>query len=136
MIVNAETNSLIQRAAAELKAAGAREIYVFGSAAKGTNDAASDFDLAVSGLPPSVFYWVGARVSDLIGRSVDLIDLDVNTPFTRYLREENDLARVGYRGVRRLGYNRPGTPLRHTALFSLSLRRRSGERAGERGRPL
>ena len=93
--VNAETDVLVKRAAAELKAAGAREIYVFGSAAKGTNDAASDFDLAVSGLPPSVFYRVGARVSDLIGRSVDLIDLDVNTPFTRYLREENDLARVG-----------------------------------------
>ena len=32
--------------------------------------------LAVSGLPPSVFYRMGARVSDLIGRSVDLIDLD------------------------------------------------------------
>ena len=35
---------------------------------------------AVSGLPPSVFYPMGARVSDLIGRSVDLIDLNINTP--------------------------------------------------------
>jgi hypothetical protein len=51
--------------------------------------------LAVSGLPPSVFYRMGARVSDLIGRSVDLIDLDINTPFTRYLRMENELVRVG-----------------------------------------
>ena len=75
--VSTETNILIQRAAAELKTAGAREIYVFGSAAKGTGDAASDLDLAVSGLPPSVFYRMGARVSDLIGRSVDLIDLDM-----------------------------------------------------------
>jgi predicted nucleotidyltransferase len=49
--VSTETNILIQRAAAELKTAGAREIYVFGSAAKGTGDAASDLDLAVSGLP-------------------------------------------------------------------------------------
>jgi predicted nucleotidyltransferase len=93
--VSTETNILIQRAAAELKTAGAREIYVFGSAAKGTGDAASDLDLAVSGLPPSVFYRMGARVSDLIGRSVDLIDLDINTPFTRYLRTENELVRVG-----------------------------------------
>jgi predicted nucleotidyltransferase len=93
--VSIETNILIQRAAAELKTAGAREIYVFGSAAKGTDDAASDLDLAVSGLPPSVFYRMGARVSDLIGRSVDLIDLDINTPFTRYLRTENELVRVG-----------------------------------------
>ena len=35
------------------------------------------------------------RVSDLIGRSVDLLDLDRNTPFTRYLRTENELVRVG-----------------------------------------
>jgi len=90
-----QTNILIKRAAAELKTAGAREIYVFGSAAHGTGDAASDLDLAVSGLPPSVFYRMGARVSDLIGRSVDLIDLDRSTPFTRYLRTENELVRVG-----------------------------------------
>jgi predicted nucleotidyltransferase len=95
MSVSTETDILIKRAAAELKTAGAREIYVFGSAAHGTGDAASDLDLAVSGLPPSVFYRMGARVSDLIGRSVDLIDLDRNTPFTRYLRTENELVRVG-----------------------------------------
>ena len=93
--VSAETDILINRAAAELKAAGAREIYVFGSAAHGRGDAVSDLDLAVSGLPPSVFYRMGARISDLIGCSVDLIDLDSNTPFTRYLRTENELVRVG-----------------------------------------
>lgn len=93
--VSAETNLSIQRAAADLKSAGAREIYVFGSAAKGMGDATSDLDLAVSGLPPSVFYRMGARISDLIGRSVDLVDLDINTPFTRYLRTENELVRVG-----------------------------------------
>jgi predicted nucleotidyltransferase len=93
--VRPETDILIKRAAAELKSAGAREIYVFGSSASGASDAASDLDLAVSGLPPSVFYRMGARISDLIGRSVDLIDLDINTPFTRYLREENELVRVG-----------------------------------------
>ena len=90
-----EIETLIQRAAAELKSAGAREIYVFGSAAKGTGEAASDLDLAVSGLPPSVFYRIGARVSDLTGLPVDLIDLDSNTPFTRHLRTENELVRVG-----------------------------------------
>ena len=49
--MSTETEILIKRAAAELKTAGAREIYAFGSAAKGTGDAASDLDLAVSGLP-------------------------------------------------------------------------------------
>jgi predicted nucleotidyltransferase len=93
--VISETDILIKRAAAELKSAGAQEVYVFGSAAKGTGDAVSDLDLAVSGLPPSVFYRMGARISDLIGRSVDLIDLDINTPFTHHLRTENELVRVG-----------------------------------------
>ena len=93
--MSTDAKALIERAAAELKVAGAREVYVFGSAAKGTGGAASDLDLAVSGLPPSVFYRVGARLSDLLGRSVDLIDLDISTPFTRYLREENELVRVG-----------------------------------------
>jgi predicted nucleotidyltransferase len=94
-MMNAESDLLIKRAASELKAAGASEIYVFGSAAKGTGTTASDIDIAVSGLPPSVFYRVGARISDLIGGSVDLIDLDIDTPFTRYLRAENELVRVG-----------------------------------------
>ena len=95
MSVSTETDILIKLAAAELKTAGAREIYVFGSVAKGMGDADSDIDLAVAGLPPSVFYRMGARVSDLIGRTVDLIDLDINTPFTLYLRAENELVRVG-----------------------------------------
>jgi len=87
--------AMIERAAAELKGAGAREVYVFGSAARGTDVAGSDLDLAVSGLPPAVFYRMGARISDLLGRSVDLVDLDVSTPFTRYLRAENELVQLG-----------------------------------------
>jgi hypothetical protein len=43
----------------------------------------------------AVLALMGTRVSDLIGRSVDLIDLDSNMPFTRYLRTENELVRVG-----------------------------------------
>lgn len=93
--MNAEITNLLKRVATELKNAGAREIYVFGSAAKDASLTSSDLDLAVSGLPPSVFYRMGARISDLMGRSVDLIDLDMNTPFTRHLRAENELIRVG-----------------------------------------
>jgi predicted nucleotidyltransferase len=83
------------RAAAELKEAGAREFYVCGSDAKGTDVAGSDLELAVSGLPPAVFYRMGARFSDLLGLSVDLVDLDISTPFTRYLRAENELVQLG-----------------------------------------
>lgn len=94
-MISAGTKLLIQRAAEELKAAGAREVYVFGSVAKGTSDLGSDLDLAVSGLPPAVFYRLGARLSNLAGCEVDLVDLDRPTLFTRYLHSENELIRVG-----------------------------------------
>ncbi len=53
--MDADLIPLIEKAAAALKAAGAREVYVFGSASKGTLRPNSDVDMAVSGLPPEVF---------------------------------------------------------------------------------
>jgi predicted nucleotidyltransferase len=90
-----ELNSSIEKAAAALKAAGAREVYVFGSAAKGTLREHSDVDLAVSGLPPEVFFRAMAQASRALGRPLDLIDLDHDNPFTRYLKEQGELQRVG-----------------------------------------
>jgi len=84
----------IERAAAILKALGAREVYVFGSAARGTFREGSDVDLAVSGLPPEVFFKAMGRAGDALGRDLDLVDLDDDTPFTRYLKEEGELQRV------------------------------------------
>jgi len=93
--MNINRDQLVSRAAAELKAAGAREVYVFGSFARRDSAPSADLDLAVAGLPPGLFYRVGARLSELLGCEVDLVDLDTPTPFTRYLREENELVRVG-----------------------------------------
>jgi predicted nucleotidyltransferase len=42
---------VIQQTAAVLKASGAKEVYIFGSAAKGTMKEGSDVDFAVAGLP-------------------------------------------------------------------------------------
>lgn len=89
-----EFNRLLQQAAAELKAAGARQVYVFGSAAKGNLRQDSDVDLAVSGLPPQTYFDVLARISRIFHRSVDLIDLDEETPFALYLKSEGELQRV------------------------------------------
>lgn len=92
----AETiESRIEEAAAALKAAGAREVYLFGSAAKGKLRENSDIDLAISGLPPEVFFHAMGRASRAVGRPVDLVDLDEDNPFTRYLKEEGELRRVG-----------------------------------------
>jgi len=86
---------LIEQAAAALKAAGAREVYVFGSAAKGKLRDNSDVDMAVSGLPPAVFFRAMAAASDALQRPLDLVDLDEDNPFTRYLKAEGELRRVG-----------------------------------------
>ncbi len=86
---------LIERAVLALKAAGAREVYLFGSAARGQLREDSDVDLAVSGLPPELFYRAGGQAEDVLGRPLDLIDLDEITPFTQYLKEESELQRVG-----------------------------------------
>jgi predicted nucleotidyltransferase len=86
---------LIEGAAAALKAAGAREVYVFGSAAKGRLRENSDVDMAVSGLPPEMFFRAMAKASRALGRPIDLIDLDEDNPFTAYLKNEGELLRVG-----------------------------------------
>ena len=85
----------IRRAAAILQEEGAREVYVFGSAASGTLREGSDVDMAVSGLPPERFFRAMGRAGDVLRRPLDLVDLDEDSPFTRYLRQEGELARVG-----------------------------------------
>jgi uncharacterized protein len=85
---------LLQRGAALLRDAGAREVYVFGSVATGKAQENSDVDLAVTGLPPESFFAAMARLEDLFDRGVDLVDLDDTTPFTAYLRQKGLLRRV------------------------------------------
>jgi len=84
----------IERAAAVLKEFGAREVYVFGSAASGVLREGSDVDLAVSGLPPEVFFRAMGQARDALGRELDLIDLDEDNLFTRYLKGKGKLQRV------------------------------------------
>jgi predicted nucleotidyltransferase len=95
MKINDELKQSVEKATKVLKAAGAREVYLFGSAATGNMREGSDIDIAVSGLPPETFFQVMAKVADILGHSVDLIDLDEANPFTRYLKEEGELQRVG-----------------------------------------
>jgi predicted nucleotidyltransferase len=85
----------IAAAAAALKAAGAREVYLFGSAAKGTLRENADVDLAVSGLPPRLFFRAMGAAHDALKRPLDLVDLDQDNPFTRYLKRKGEMVRVG-----------------------------------------
>jgi len=85
---------LLRKAAAALKDAGAKEVYVFGSAARGELDEYSDVDLAVLGLPPGVLFDAMGIASDVLKRQVDLIRLDRPNPFTDYLKRKGKLIRV------------------------------------------
>jgi predicted nucleotidyltransferase len=87
-------DELLQRSAEILRAAGAKAVYVFGSAATGRMHGASDVDLAVSGLPPRGYIPAKVKVGNLFGRSVDLVDLDLETPFTRYLKAKEGALRL------------------------------------------
>ena len=93
--MDTELGPLIEKAAAALKTAGAREVYVFGSASKGRLRPNSDVDMAVSGLPPEVFLRAMAAAHEALGRPLDLIDLDEDNPFVRYLKNKGELLRVG-----------------------------------------
>lgn len=86
--------SSIEAAADILRDLGAREVYVFGSAARGALRADSDIDLAVVGLPPAVFFRAASRAADILGRPADLVDLDDESPAVDYLRRSGELVRV------------------------------------------
>jgi uncharacterized protein len=85
----------IVRAARILREQGAREVYLFGSAATGRLRDGSDIDMAIAGLPPERFFHAMGLAADLLDRPLSLVDLDDDTPFTRYLRAEGGLQLVG-----------------------------------------
>ena len=84
----------IERATKILREAGAREVFVFGSASRGTEWPGSDIDLAVRGLPPERFFEVVGKVISSSLRSFDLVDLDEPNEFTEYLERKGELKRV------------------------------------------
>lgn len=82
-------------AARLLLSMGASQVFVFGSSVGGALWPDSDIDMAVTGLPPKVWFSAISRASDIAGRPIDLVDLDDDTPLVRYLRHSGELVRVG-----------------------------------------
>ena len=93
--MTSEIEERIKQAAAALLSVGAREVYLFGSVAGGSADPESDVDLAVAGLPPSLFFRAMGMARRALQRPLDLVDLDEPTPSTDYLRKSGELKRVG-----------------------------------------
>ena len=84
----------VLEAAKLLRSLGATNVFIFGSAAKGSLRPDSDIDMAVTGLPPQVYFSAVSKASALLGRPVDLVDLDDPTPLVRYLLASAELIRV------------------------------------------
>jgi predicted nucleotidyltransferase len=89
-----ELLKVVERAAKMLKAAGAEAVFLFGSVGEGSSSVISDIDLAVTGLPTNKFFQILGEIMLLSPRPIDLIDLDSDTPFTRYLKLKGKLYRV------------------------------------------
>ena len=85
----------VRRAVEILREGGCTEVYVFGSAATGEVRDDSDIDLAVRGCPERFFFGLLGRLLRELEHSVDLVDLDCEDPFSRFLEKEEELVRVG-----------------------------------------
>jgi len=77
-----------------LRSMGASEVFVFGSIVKGGYGPDSDVDIAVTGLPSKVYFSAISKASDILGRAVDLVDLDDPTPLVQHLLHTGELVRV------------------------------------------
>lgn len=83
------------RAIEILKTGGCSDIFLFGSLATGELRDNSDIDLAVRGCPKGKFFHLLGKLLFELKYSVDLIDLDRQDTFSRYLLNEGELIQIG-----------------------------------------
>ena len=85
----------VRRAVEILKEAGCTDIFLFGSLATGKIKDKSDIDLAIRGCPKGKFFHLLGRLLLELDYPVDLVNLDRQDAFARYLEEEGELLQVG-----------------------------------------
>jgi predicted nucleotidyltransferase len=84
----------VNRAVEILKAAGYWEIFLFGSLTTGKAGIKSDIDLAVRGCPPEKFFHLLGKLLMELNHPVDLVDLDNENAFARYLEKNRELIKI------------------------------------------
>lgn len=77
-----------------LKAGGCSAVFLFGSTARGTMHAGSDLDLAVRGCPPQHFFHLLGHLLTDLDHPVDLLDLDVPSPFVAFLLTQGNMVQL------------------------------------------
>ena len=85
---------LLASVGAILREEGAAEVYVFGSFARGDVRPDSDIDLAVVGLASDRIIPAMGRVREVTGRMADILQVEGQHAFVRYLRSTGELRRV------------------------------------------
>jgi len=85
----------IHRAIEILKKGGCSDIFLFGSLATGEHRNMSDIDLAIRGCPKGKFFHLLGKLLFELKYSVDLVNLDNEDAFSRYLNKEGELIRIG-----------------------------------------
>jgi predicted nucleotidyltransferase len=85
----------IRRAVSILKEAGCTCVFLFGPLTTARVGGKSDIDLAVRGCPKGKFFHLLGRLLMELEHPVDLVDLDRQHAFARYLEEQGELLQVG-----------------------------------------
>ncbi len=76
----------ILKAGAVLQSFGAVEVFFFGSVARASLGGRRTIDLAVSGLPPEIFYRASGAMLNAVRARCNLVDLDEKNPLMGYLK--------------------------------------------------
>jgi predicted nucleotidyltransferase len=84
----------IARATEILRSAGCTHVYLFGSLTHGNINPESDIDLAVRGCARGQYFRVLGKLLLELDHPVDLVDLDRNDSFARFLESEGELAQI------------------------------------------
>jgi len=92
--VNTHWSEKIKLAVEILKKAGATEIYLFGSLARGEETDTSDIDLMVRGIHTSSFFQVYGDLLIGLRSNIDLIDMDSQPEFSEKIKSYEKLIRV------------------------------------------
>jgi len=85
----------IHRAVEILKAAGCTQVFLFGSLVGGKTRDESDIDLAVRGCPKGRFFYLLGQLLLELDHPVDLVSLDRQDAFARYLEDKGELRQIG-----------------------------------------
>lgn len=83
------------RAVEILKQAGCTQVFLFGSLAAGQAREGTDVDLAIRGCPKGKFFHLLGQLLLELEHPVDLVNLDSQDAFARYLEDEGGLLQIG-----------------------------------------